>query len=196
MYFTGLKSRADVNKAKAWALDHGLTHVTNCYPSGFTDKGNYKKDENAFGQFLKDFSLAYAERTEDIAYLMLDPDKNPTSNSIFYAVQFEAMKKGGLIDKIVQIPFTNRNDVTDPAKDTKHTRKYWERATNAAATDADSYAKGQCGVHITHYQIPKGDNKYYIEAHIRDAHGIEIGHVDRTDATEPVNVYGVYLWCW
>ncbi|KAL8655268.1 MAG: hypothetical protein Q9226_003109 [Calogaya cf. arnoldii] len=61
----------------------------------------------------------------------------------------------------------------------------WEKSTSAA-----SYTKGQCGVHITHYQIPRGDNKYYLEAQIKDAAHLEIGHVDKTDATEPVNISG------
>ena len=37
-------------------------------------------------------------------------------------------------------------------------------------------------------QIPKGDTKYYLEAQIKDANQIEIGHLDKTDATESVNV--------
>ncbi|KAL8931055.1 MAG: hypothetical protein Q9208_000157, partial [Pyrenodesmia sp. 3 TL-2023] len=50
-------------------------------------------------------------------------------------------------------------------------------------------ATGWCGVHVTHYQIPKGDNKYYAEAKIYDGKGIEIGSLHKMDATGPV-----YVW--
>ena len=112
---------------------------------------------------------------------MLDEDQNAAPDSIFYSVEFEAMKNGGHVDKILQFPFNNGRGIDDP---TTATKVYWEKSD-----EPSRYAKGQCSVHITHYQIPKDDTKYYLEAHIKDAHGIEIGHVDKTDATEPVNVY-------
>ncbi|KAL8886707.1 MAG: hypothetical protein Q9192_006441, partial [Flavoplaca navasiana] len=65
---------------------------------------------------------------------------------------------------------------------------FWEKAK-----DAPSYAKGQCGVRITHYQIPKGDNKYYLEAPIKDTYGFEIGHLNKTDATKSVDIFSALL---
>lgn len=180
MYFTGLSSFKDVKKAKQYAISHGLTHVTASYPNKFTDKGQYEGDEAQFRQFQKDFSRAYAQKTEGVAYLMLDDGKEPAEESIFYSVEFEAMKKGGHVDKIIRFSFTDRDNVAEPTKETKI---YWEKPDGSP-----SYASGQCGVHITHYQIPKGDNKYYLEAQLKDAYGFEVGHVDKTDATEPVNV--------
>ncbi|KAL8637005.1 MAG: hypothetical protein Q9226_009172, partial [Calogaya cf. arnoldii] len=168
MYFTGLPFK-DVKKAKRYAESHGLTH-----------RKLYDGDDNASGQFLRDFLQAYAEKTEGIAYLMLDDDKNAADDSIFYAVEFETMKNGGHVDKILQFPFNDGKGIDDP---TKATKIYWEKSTSAPG-----YTKGQCGVHITHYQIPNGDNKYYLEAQIKVAAHVEIGHLDKTDATESVNV--------
>ncbi|KAI4215944.1 MAG: hypothetical protein L6R36_009354 [Xanthoria steineri] len=180
MYFTGLPAYNDVKKAKKYAVNHGLTHVTNCYPTNFAERGQYAGDDDAFRQFQKDFSQAYAEKTEGIAYLMLDDNQNAAPDSIFYTVELEAMKNGGHVDKILQFPFDGGKGIDDP---TKATKVYWEKFGNAAA-----YSKGQCGVHVTHYQIPKGDTKYYLQAQIQDANHFEIGHLDKTDATEPVNV--------
>ncbi|KAI4270978.1 MAG: hypothetical protein LQ337_006342 [Flavoplaca oasis] len=181
MYFTGLTKRKDQNKAKKYALDHGLTHVTDRYPTGFADRGKYSGTNEEFTQFLKDFSQTYAEKTEGIAYLMLDDNQNADPKSIFYAVEFEVMKNGGHVDKILQFPYNSGDGIDDP---TTATKVYWEKAK-----DAPSYAKGQCGVHITHYQIPKGDDKYYLEARLKDAYGFEIGHLDKTEATNPVDVF-------
>ncbi|KAL8859796.1 MAG: hypothetical protein Q9178_003628 [Gyalolechia marmorata] len=180
MYFTGLKFK-EMKKAKKYALDHGLTHVTDRHPTGFSDKGKYSGSEQEFGQFLKDFSQVYAEKTEGIAYLMLDDNQNAAPDSIFYSVEFEVMKNGGHVDKILQFPYNNGDGIDDP---TTATKVYWEKPKYAP-----SYAKGQCGVHITHYQIPKGDDKYYLEAQLKDAYGFQIGHLDKTDATEPVDVF-------
>ncbi|KAI4258811.1 MAG: hypothetical protein L6R42_004884, partial [Xanthoria sp. 1 TBL-2021] len=184
MYFTGLGGQyKKVKAAKKYAIEHGLTHVTACYPEKFTDKGQYEENPDAFGQFLRDFSQAYAEKTEGIAYLMLDDNQNAAPDSIFYAVEFEAMKKGGHVDKILQFPFDGGKGVDDP---TKAKKIYWEKPK-----DAVSYAKGQCSVHVTHHQIPRGDDKYYLEATIKDANGVEIGHGDKTDATRPVSFASV-----
>ncbi|KAL8725290.1 MAG: hypothetical protein Q9166_007439, partial [cf. Caloplaca sp. 2 TL-2023] len=89
------------------------------------------------------------------------------------------MKNSGHVKKILRFPFTNPPD--DP---TTVTNVYWEKPA-----DSPSYAKGRCGVHITHYQIPKGDNKYYLEAQLKDDNGVEIGHLDKTDATDSVDVF-------
>ncbi|KAL8864785.1 MAG: hypothetical protein Q9174_007222 [Haloplaca sp. 1 TL-2023] len=180
MYFTGLASYKDVKKAKKYAIDHGLTHVTDRYGTGFADRGQYDGTDEQYRQFQKDFSRAYAEKTAGIAYLMLDDNKNADPQSIFYSVELEAMKNGGHVDKILQFDYNNGNGIGDP---TKATKIYWEKSK-----DAPGYAKGQCGVHVTHYQIPKDDDKYYLEAKIKDAYGVEIGNLDKTDATEPVDV--------
>ncbi|KAI4265617.1 MAG: hypothetical protein L6R38_009287 [Xanthoria sp. 2 TBL-2021] len=120
-----------IKAAKKYALQHGLTHVTACYPDKFTDKGQYKENLNAFGQFLRDFSQAYAEKTEGIAYLMLDDNQNAAPDSIFYAVEFEAMKNGGHVDRILQFPFDGGKGVDDP---TKAKKIYWEKRKTPSAT--------------------------------------------------------------
>ena len=180
MYFTGLKTRKDINTAKKYAEDHGMTHVSKVYPDGFTDPNRYEGTDEEKRQFQKDFSQVYAEKTTGTAYLMLDDDKEPASDSIFYTVEFKAMKDGGHVDKILRFPFTS-----PPDKPKDSTKKYWEKSSDAAG-----YATGWCGVHITHYQIPEGGSSYSVEATIFDAHGIEIGRREKTDATEPVGVTG------
>ena len=51
------------------------------------------------------------------------------------------------------------------------------------------YAQGQCGVHLTQYQIPVGpDNFYSIDAVIKDANGDTIGNIDRTTATGRIDI--------
>ncbi|KAL9631994.1 MAG: hypothetical protein Q9204_003982 [Flavoplaca sp. TL-2023a] len=144
MYFTGLNKK-NLNKAKRYAKNHGLTHVSDPYPTGFTDRGRYSGTEGELNQFQKDFSQTYAEKTEGTAYLMLDENRNPAPTGIFYSVEFEAMKKGGHVDKILQFPYNNGDGIDDPSTATK---VFCEKAKDVA-----SYAKGQCGVHITHYHI-------------------------------------------
>ncbi|KAL8762799.1 MAG: hypothetical protein Q9184_001281 [Pyrenodesmia sp. 2 TL-2023] len=179
LYFTALKpGREEPNKAKAYGESHGLTHVSRVYPQHFTEINRYSGSAKEKRQFQMDFSQVYAERTSGIAYLMLDDGKNAAPESIFYSIEFEKMKHGGRVDKILRIPFTNPPD--DP---TKSNEEYWVKPS-----DAPDYATGRCGVHVTHYQIPKGDDKYYLEAKISDDYAIEIGHLEKTDATEPVDV--------
>ena len=51
------------------------------------------------------------------------------------------------------------------------------------------YVHGQCGVHLTQYQIPVGpDNFYSIDAVIKDANGDIIGNIDRTTATARIDI--------
>ena len=61
--------------------------------------------------------------------------------------------------------------------------------SNAAIDPKIGYAKGQCGVHVTHYQIPKGPNNFYsIEATIYDANESQIGKISKTAAKGPINI--------
>ncbi|KAL8976192.1 MAG: hypothetical protein Q9205_007756, partial [Flavoplaca limonia] len=75
----------------------------------------------------------------------------------------------------------NGDGIDDP---TTATKVIWEEPK-----DAPSYAKGQCRVHVTHYQIRQCADKYYIEAQIKDAYGFLVGHLDKTGATKPVDVF-------
>jgi hypothetical protein len=184
MYFTGLRTRKDINTAKRYAEEHGLTHVSKVYPVGFTDLGGYSGTDEEKRQFQKDFSKVYAEKTSGTAYLMIDDDKEPASDSIFYTVEFKAMKDGGQVDKILRFPFTN-----PPADPKSATKVYWTKPADAAR-----YATGWCVAHITHYQIPEGGSSYSLEAKIFDNNGHEIGYQPRTDATEPVGVTSALPW--
>ncbi|KAL8893324.1 MAG: hypothetical protein Q9192_005380 [Flavoplaca navasiana] len=75
----------------------------------------------------------------------------------------------------------NGDGIDDP---TTATKVFWEKPK-----DAPSYPKGQCRVHITHYQIRQCDDKYYIEDRLKAAYKFEIGHMNKTDATKPVDVF-------
>ena len=130
MYFTGLINRKDINKAKDYAEHHGLVHVGNSYPTGFTNPGNYQGTEDERKTFQKNFSQLYADATTGIAYLMLDYDKTPTANSVFNSVEFPAMKNSAKVDKILQIPFTN-----PPPDPTKTNKQFWPDDAGAAALD-------------------------------------------------------------
>lgn len=129
LYFTGLKTRKDVNKAKKYAEDHGLVHVSQSYPKQFTDPGQYDGTDEEKRTFQENFSRLYAEGTTGDAYLMLDDDKNPAGDSIFQTVEFPAMRDGAKVDKILQFPFTN------PPDDLKTvTKRFWPDDDGAAAS--------------------------------------------------------------
>ena len=129
MYFTGLRSRKDINAAKKYAVDHGLVHVSLSYPTSFTDPGQYKGSDEDKRNFQKAFSQVYAEGTTGIAYLMIDDDKEPAADSIFTTVEFEAMKNGAKVTKIMRFPKT----ADDP---TKSTNEFWPDDQGAANADA------------------------------------------------------------
>ncbi|KAL8823309.1 MAG: hypothetical protein Q9191_005974 [Dirinaria sp. TL-2023a] len=122
LYFTGLKKRSDVNKAKKYAEDHGLVHVSQSYPPHFTDPGQYEGTDAEKRTFQENFSRLYAQHTTGDGYLMLDTHKNPAAGSIFQTVEFPAMKNGGKVDKILQFPFTN-----PPDNPTTVTKKFWSQ---------------------------------------------------------------------
>lgn len=129
MYFTGLKKRKDINAAKKYAVDHGLVHVSLSYPTSFTDVGQYEGSNEDQRNFQKAFSQVYAEGTTGIAYLMIDDDKEPAADSIFNTVEFEAMKNGAKVSKILRFPKT----ADDP---TKSTNEFWPDDQGAADLDA------------------------------------------------------------
>ena len=129
MYFTGLKARKDINNAKKYAVDHGLVHVSLSYPTTFTDPGNYEGSDEEKRSFQVAFSQVYAEGTTGIAYLMIDDDKEPAADSIFNTVEFEAMKNGAKVTKILRFPKT----ADDP---TKSTNEFWPDDQGAADADA------------------------------------------------------------
>ncbi|KAG6985273.1 hypothetical protein G7Y79_00146g102160 [Physcia stellaris] len=106
LYFTGLKARKDVNKAKKYAEDHGLVHVSQSYPAQFTDPGQYDGTDAERRAFQENFSRLYAEGTTGDAYLMLDDGKSPAADSIFQTVEFPAMRDGAKVAKILQFPFS------------------------------------------------------------------------------------------
>ena len=129
MYFTGLKKRKEINAAKKYAVDHGLVHVGLSYPPSFTDAGQYDGSDEDKRNFQIAFSQVYAEGTTGIAYLMIDDDKEPKADSIFNAVEFEAMKNGAKVTKILRFPKT----ADDP---TKSTNEFWPDDQGAANADA------------------------------------------------------------
>ena len=61
MYFTGLKTRKDINAAKKYATDHGLMHVGLSYPTSFTDPGQYDGTEEEKKARQKAFPQVYAQ---------------------------------------------------------------------------------------------------------------------------------------
>ncbi len=129
MYFTGLKTRKDINAAKKYAENHGLVHVGLSYPTSFTDPGQYDGTDDERKTFQKSFSLVYAQGTMGIAYLMIDDDKTPAEDSIFQSVEFPAMRDGAKVSKILRFPKTS----SDP---TKSTNEYWPDDQGAAELDS------------------------------------------------------------
>ncbi|KAM0805126.1 hypothetical protein BDR22DRAFT_969348 [Usnea florida] len=130
MYFTGLKTRRDINAAKKYATDHGLVHVGLSYPTSFTDPGQYDGTEEEKKAFQKAFSLVYAQGTSGIAYLLIDDDKSPADDSSFQSVEFPAMRDGAKVSKILRFPKT----ASDP---TKSTNEYWPDDQGAADLDSE-----------------------------------------------------------
>lgn len=128
MYFTGLKTRKDINAAKKYATDHGLVHVGLSYPTSFTDPGQYEGTDAEKTSFQKAFSQIYAEETSGIAYLYIDDDKSPAADSIFQSVEFPAMRDGAKVTKILRFPKTS----DDP---TGSTNEYWPDDQGAAELD-------------------------------------------------------------
>ena len=53
MYFTGLKTRKEINAAKSYAVKYGLVHVGLSYPTSFTDPGQYDGTDDERTTFQK-----------------------------------------------------------------------------------------------------------------------------------------------
>lgn len=185
MYFTGLgDGKKASNDAKKYAESKGLTHVSACYKDGFTDPKRYLNgnDADAARAFMKAFSKVYGEKTTGKAYLMIEDGKTPDPGSIFEHIEFQAMKDSGKVEVIYRFP----PGADDPRASTN---EYWRRPAGAV-----QYNKGTCRVHITHYQIPKGDTKYYLEAYLNDNIDNRIGNLAKTDATDPVDITSALPW--
>lgn len=177
-FFTELRSRTDINIAKSYALQHGLTSSSASYPRGFTNLNLYKGTPDQKRAFQLNFMQVFAEKTTGTAYLMLDDGIEPRPQSLFTTVEFAAMKAGGQVDRILRFPFNYPPDDPVAAATT-----FWTRPEGAP-----DYATGRCNVHITHYQILKYAFTYTVEAVITDNFNNEIGHLLRTDAAQPVDV--------
>ena len=128
MYFTGLKTRKDINAAKKYATDHGLTHVGLSYPTSFTDPGQYDGSDDDRRKFQENFSRVYAEGTTGIAYLLIDDGKQPADDSIFQTVEFPAMRDGAKVTKILRFS----KDESNPENSEK---QYWPDDAGAACLD-------------------------------------------------------------
>ena len=128
MYFTGLKTRKEINAAKSYAVRYDLVHVGLSYPTSFTDPGQYDGTDDERTTFQKAFSQVYAEGTTGIAYLLIDNDKEPADTSIFLSVEFPAMRDGAQVDKIIRFPKTSTNP-------TGSTNEFWPDDQGAAEAD-------------------------------------------------------------
>ena len=128
MYFTGLKTRTDINGAKKYATDHGLVHVGLSYPDGFTNPNQYDGTDDERRKFQENFSRLYAQGTEGIAYLLIDDDKQPADDSIFQTVEFPEMRDGAKVSKILRFPKSNN----DPKNSDN---EYWPDDAGAACLD-------------------------------------------------------------
>ncbi len=128
MYFTGLKTRKDINSAKKYAVDHDLVHVGLSFPETFTNPGNYEGTDEERRTFQENFSRLYAEATEGIAYLLIDDDKSPAGDSIFETVEFAAMRDGGKVSKILRFSSDEKNPANSD-------QQYWPDDAGAACLD-------------------------------------------------------------
>lgn len=130
IFFTGLAKKA-MNEVKTYAVDHGLTHVTNVYtPKQFTNVGEYEGTDEERRAFQEAFSAVYAEHTSGKAYLMMDLEKKPKKDSIFYSVEFPALRDGGDVSEIIWLDINNKPD--DPTKETK---TWWKKGDDDPPAD-------------------------------------------------------------
>ncbi|KAL1968184.1 hypothetical protein VTN77DRAFT_2019 [Rasamsonia byssochlamydoides] len=128
IFFTGLNRQA-MNQVKSYAISHSLTHVGAVYPDGFTNVGQYEGSGTEQRDFQKAFSEVYAEHTSGTAYLMMDYNEKPGKNSIFYSVEFKAMKASGKVDKIVWLDINNK-----PADPKTVDKIWWKKGDPDPAT--------------------------------------------------------------
>lgn len=128
MYFTGLKTRKEINKAKEYAEKHNMVHVGLSYPTSFTNVAEYQGTDEERRTFQENFSKLYAEATKGVAYLLIDVSKSPAEDSIFQTVEIPAMRDGAKVDKILRFPITS----TDP-RESKN--QYWPDDSGAACLD-------------------------------------------------------------
>ncbi len=63
-------------------------------------------------------------------------------------------------------------------------------ATRDSDLAARGYATGACGMHVTLYTLSTltYNNQFAVEVTLKDAKGVQIGHLDRTDLTPSVSV--------
>ena len=73
----------------------------------------------------------YAEKTSGKAYLMMDLNTKPKSTSIFYSVEFPALKASGNVDEIIWLDINAKPD--DP---TKITKTWWKKGEKDPPTDS------------------------------------------------------------
>ena len=123
LYFTGLPTVSDWNKIKKYATDHGLVHVGNSYPDGWTESKNYQGTKEEEREWQKNFCKLYADATKGTAYLVKERNFIPAKDSIFDEVEAPALKNGGNVDEIVLLPFKHLPD--DPKKEKE---LWWKKA--------------------------------------------------------------------
>lgn len=128
MYFTGLKTRKEINKAKEYAGKHDMVHVGQSYPTSFTNAGEYEGTDEERRTFQENFSKLYAEATKGDAYLLIDDSESPAEDSIFQTIEFPAMRDGAKVFKILRFPITS----SDPKKSDN---QYWPDDAGAACLD-------------------------------------------------------------
>ena len=101
-------------------MKKGLVHVGLSYPTRWTNPGQYTGTQDEQRKWQENFSRLYAEGTSGDAYLMMDSNKSPVSDSIFGTVEFPAMRDGGKVSKILQYNFTN-----PPETPQDTTKRFW-----------------------------------------------------------------------
>lgn len=178
LFFTGLRSNAEINVAKGYAESHGLTHVSKAYPDGFTNLYRYKAKPERLVQFQKDYMQAFAEESSGTAYVMMFDNTEPSPDSIFSTIELPALQNSAQVDKIVRLSY-----FTPPDDPSTSTDVIWARAP-----DALPYAPGRCRVHFTQYDVPEDGNAFTLEAQIFDGADNQIGMQTKIDGSRVVEV--------
>ena len=180
LFFTGMRSNSEIDIAKNYADNHGLTHVSKAYPKGFTDLGKYLDSDENKAQFQKNFMQVFAERSTGTAFLMIRDGQEPRDDSIWSKVELPTVRNSAQVPKVLRLSYESPPDDPNTSE-----VAIWTRPDDP---ELPPYAIGQCRVHFVQYKIPHHGRAYSLEATIFDGLGYEIGHQSRIDATEPINV--------
>ena len=117
LYFSGFRTKKEMNAVKKYAVDHGLVHVGQFYPNDWTSQNRYEGTDAQRYQWQKDFSQVYAESTKGSkAYLITKNNNEPNEDSIFKSIEFLAMRDRTQVAEIIWLDANLKENPTDVTK--------------------------------------------------------------------------------